>query len=164
MGRGKVMWPFSKGSSDNEDASEQESEYVMDKIPLTTLFRWYMYDMNVDEPNKHTKVFDLTPVSPEGDEKERQESDARSDQVEPLLSFLNLYANMNARYIFEMQKADLLDAPDMTESKLKNEAPAIQAFYRQITFAGLVTSFSSALELGLVTINGSYAEIDEGSI
>jgi len=156
------MWPFSKGPSDEGDDSEQGVEYVMDKIPLTTLFRWYMYDMNVDEPNKHTKVFDLTPVSPEGDEKERQESEARSDQIEPLLSFLNLYANMNARYIFEMQKADLLDAPDMTEAKLKNESATIQAFYRQITFAGLVTTFSSALELGLVTINGSYTEIDEG--
>jgi hypothetical protein len=160
------MWPFSKGPSEegNDPEQEQESEYVMDKIPLSTLFRWYMYDMNVDEPNKHTKVFDLTPVSPEGDEKERQESDLRSDQVEPLLSFLNLYANMNARYIFEMQKAELLDAPEMTEEKLKGESAKIQAFYRQITFAGLVTTFSSALELGLITVNGSYAEIDEGII
>ena len=71
---------------------------------------------------------------------------------------------MNARYIFEMQKSDLLDAPGMTEEKIRAEAAKIQAFYRQITFAGLVTSFSSAIELGLVTVNGSYAEIDEGSI
>ncbi|CAB4128955.1 hypothetical protein UFOVP225_113 [uncultured Caudovirales phage] len=153
------MWPFSKGPSE-DDESEQETEYVMDKIPLTTLFRWYMYDMNVEEPNQHVNVFDLTPVSEEGDEKERQESDNRSDQVEPLLPFLNLYANMNAKYIFEMQKADLLDAPGMTESKLRDEAAVIQAFYRQVTFAGLVTSFSSALELGLVKVNGSYTEID----
>lgn len=153
------MWPFSKGQPEDQEP-EEETTYVMDKIPLTTLFRWYMYDMNVEEPNRHVKVFDLTPVSEEGDEKERQESEARADQVEPLLSFLNLYANMNARYIFEMQKADLLEAPEMTEAKLKSEAATIQAFYRQITFAGLVTSFSSAIELGLVSINGSYTEID----
>lgn len=158
------MWPFSKGPAGEDNDPEQDTELVMDKIPLTTLFRWYMYDMNVDEPNKHTQIFGLTPVSEEGDEKERQESEQRSDQIDPLLEFLNLYANMNARYIFEMQKSDLLDAPGMTEEKIRAEAAKIQAFYRQITFAGLVTSFSSAIELGLVTVNGSYAEIDEGSI
>lgn len=150
------MWPFTN-DSENDD---EDGEYVREKVPLTTLFRWYMYDMNVENPNLHTHVFDLSPVSEEGDEKERQESEARADEVEPLLPFLNLYANMNARYIFEMQKADLLDAPEMTEAKLKNESAAIQAFYRQITFSGLVTAFSSAVELGLVKLNGSYTEID----
>lgn len=150
------MWPF-KG----EDSEEPESSTLMSKVPITTLYRWYMYDMNIENPNEHLNVFNITPISDEGDEKEREESDARTDRIEALIPFMNLYANMNAHYIFEMQKADLLEIPGITEEKLKSEMPNLKQFYRQISFAAILTMLSSAIELGLLIPDGSITDIDE---
>jgi hypothetical protein len=101
-----VTWPF--GKEDNGDGEE------VTKVPLTTLYRWYMYDMSVDSPNKYLDIFGITPVSEEGDDKEREDSDIRTDNITPLIPFLNLYSNMNAQYVFEMQKEELLSMPGMT--------------------------------------------------
>jgi hypothetical protein len=148
-----VIWPFEK--NDGSDDTE------VTKVPLTTLYRWYMYDMNVDTPNKHLDIFHITPVSEEGDEKEREDSDLRTDNVGPLIPFINLYANMNAQYVFEMQKDELLAMPGMSLSKLEAETGALKQFYRQISFAGLLTAFSSAIELGIVQLDGSMTGLDE---
>lgn len=148
-----MIWPFEK--NDGSDDTE------VTKVPLTTLYRWYMYDMNVDTPNKHLDIFHITPVSEEGDEKEREDSDLRTDNVGPLIPFINLYANMNAQYVFEMQKDELLAMPGMSLSKLEAETGALKQFYRQISFAGLLTAFSSAIELGIVQLDGSMTGLDE---
>lgn len=148
-----MTWPF--GKEENSDDAE------VTKVPLTTLYRWYMYDMNVETPNKHLDIFHITPVSDEGDEKEREDSDLRTDMVSPLIPFLNLYANMNAQYVFEMQKDELLSMPGMTLNRLETETGSLKQFYRQITFAGLLTAFSSAIELGIVQLDGSMTGLDE---
>ena len=130
------------------------------KIPLTTLYRWYMYDMNVDNPNQHLDVFDITPVSEEGHEKELEESGLRTDKIGPLLPLINLYASMNAQYVFEMQKQDLIEAGLITVEKLENDKGSLKQLYKQITFSGLLTMLSSALELGLVHLDSSQIDID----
>ena len=40
-------------------------------IPFTTLIRWYLYDLEVENPNKIAELLGLTPISQEGEEKER---------------------------------------------------------------------------------------------
>lgn len=140
------------------DGSRDDME--LSKVPLTTLYRWYMYDMNDEEPNKHLGVFDITPVSQEGDEKEREESDVRTERLAPLIPFMNLYANMNAQYIFEMQKQDLIESNVISAEKLEEDHASLKKLYKQITFSGLLTMLSSALELGLITTDGAITDID----
>jgi hypothetical protein len=140
------------------DGSRDDME--LSKVPLTTLYRWYMYDMNDEEPNKHLGVFDITPVSQEGDEKEREESDVRTERLAPLIPFINLYANMNAQYIFEMQKQDLIESNVISAEKLEEDHASLKKLYKQITFSGLLTMLSSALELGLITTDGAITDID----
>lgn len=130
------------------------------KVPLNMLYRWFMYDMNVEHPNDHLDIFHITPVSEEGDEKEKQDSEARADAIEPLLPFLNLYANMNAHYIFEMQKKDLIDLPPVVAEKLVKDSSTIKAFYSQVTLAGLITALSSAIELGILKSEGAFTGIN----
>jgi hypothetical protein len=142
------------------DDDDQPGEIEISKIPLTTLYRWYMYDMNVDNPNQHLDVFDITPVSEEGHEKELEESGIRTDKLSPLIPLINLYSNMNAQYVFEMQKQDLIDAGLITIEKLENDKGSLKQLYKQITFSGLLTMLSSAVELGLVHIDSPYIDID----
>lgn len=146
------MFPFSS----NDDDDDEEAE----RIPVSTLFRWYLYDMDVKDPNTLGKAFDLLPVSAEGDEKERQDAEARIAKVDPLISFLNLYSHINSQYIFETQKATLLKMPGVTSEVLESEADSIGMFYQNVTFAGLLTTFSAAVDLGLIRINGSFTGVE----
>jgi hypothetical protein len=139
---------------------DMSGEIEISKIPLTTLYRWYMYDMNVDNPNTHLDVFEITPVSEEGHEKELEESGIRTNRLDPLLPLINLYASMNAQYVFEMQKQDLIDAGLITAEKLEHDKGSLKQLYKQITFSGLLTMLSSALELGLVHLDSSQIDID----
>lgn len=131
-----------------------EDEEGLSRVPLTTLYRWFMYDMNVEDPNEHLDVFDITPISEEGDEKERQDAEDRAERIEDLLPFLNLYANLTAQYIFEMQKSELIGMQGVPEEKLELEAGKIKSFYRTVSLAALMTTFSSAVELGIVSFEG----------
>ena len=147
-----MTWPMREESGDDD--------VTLHKVPLNMLYRWFLYDMNVENPNEVIDIFRITPVSEEGDEKERQDSEARADAVEPLLPFLNLYANMNAHYIFEMQKKDLINVPAAIAEKLDSEKATIKAFYSQVTLAGLITALSSALELGIIKSEGAFTGIN----
>ena len=140
------------------DNSRDDME--LSKVPLTTLYRWYMYDMNDESPNTHLGIFDITPVSEEGDQKEREESEARTDRLDALLPFINLYSNMNAQYIFEMQKQDLIQSGAISSEKLDEEHASLKKLYKQITFSGLLTMLSSAIELGLLRTDGAITDID----
>lgn len=147
-----MTWPMREESGDDNA--------TLHKVPLNMLYRWFMYDMNVEVPNDHIDIFKITPVSEEGDEKERQDSEARADAIEPLLPFLNLYANMNAHYIFEMQKKDLINAPAAISERLDSDKATIKAFYSQVTLAGLITALSSAVELGILKSEGAFTGIN----
>lgn len=147
------MWPF-----DDEEVPEESSKSV-EKIPLSTLFRWYMYDNNISNPNAHINVFNLNAVSEEGDEKERQDSQKRLEELEPLVPFLELYADINAEYIMDGEKSKLLEILKADEKDITTEIEALKESYRDITYAGLVAAISSALELGLIELNGIYTNI-----
>jgi hypothetical protein len=69
---------------------------------------------------------------------------------------LSLYATINAQYTFEAQKDELLKLPGINASVLDSEGDAIKNFYRNMTFAGLLSSYAAAVELGLVKLNGSF--------
>ena len=141
------MWPFIESDDGDEEIG---------KVPVSALFRWFLYDVASDDANSYATTFNLSAVSPEGDEKERNDSDDRVDKINPLYSFLSLYATINAQYTFEAQKDELLKLPGINASVLDSEGDAIKNFYRNMTFAGLLSSYAAAVELGLVKLNGSF--------
>lgn len=145
------MWPFLYSGEDENE---------VDKVPLSTLFRWFLYDMDVENPNEFNEVFNLTAVSEEGDEKEREESDKRTERLAPLFAFLSLYASMNAQYTYETQKEDIKAMPEISEEDLEKESEVIKMFYRNVSFAGIMGAFSTALELKLIKLNGTFTGIE----
>lgn len=139
--------------------SNKKKGYAESRIPLNTLYRWYMYDLDYTNPNDYVDVFDLTPVSEEGDEKERQDAERRIANVEPLLSFIQLYSNINAQYMFELQKPEFLKMTGKTEEDLGKEITTMKKLYYQLTLGGLMAAFSSAIELGIISTDGSETEV-----
>lgn len=144
-----MIWPFRK---------KDEYNLEMGSVPLSTLVRWYLYDAGVVNPNKAASYFEMTPVSEEGSEKEEADSAKRIGAVIPLFPYLAVLAEVNARVISSLQKDELVEA-GMDPSKLDNELESMKEFYEQLGFTGLITAFSAAAELGLITITGEFSEI-----
>lgn len=145
----------------NHEHDFSDGEYLS-KIPLTTLYRWFMYDIHTENPNDHVDIFKISVVSEEGDEKEQEESQLRMENIQGLLPLMNLYSTMTAQYVFEMQKREIIDDinPEMKE-KLEKDANKMKQFYKLISLSALMTMLSSAIELGILSTEGSFIEVDE---
>jgi hypothetical protein len=136
-----VSWKFWK--------KEDEPQVYSNKIPLSTLIRWYCYDLGIEEPNHLFRAFDLMPVSEEGEEYEMGESETRVDEIVGLLPFFEMIAAINAKAISTIQLQDI-----ETEDVSEIEPKLMEGLYQQVSFAALVAAFSAALELGF--LNKSY--------
>ena len=54
-----MKFPFFNRFSNND---EQNWELTRDSVPLSTLARWYLYDLGIEDANTFgAKVFNLTP-------------------------------------------------------------------------------------------------------
>jgi hypothetical protein len=136
-----VSWKFWK--------KDDEPQVYSNQIPLSTLIRWYCYDLGIQEPNDLFRAFDLMPVSKEGEEYEMGESETRVDEIVGLLPFFEMIAAINAKAITTIQLQDI-----ETEDVSEIEPKLMEGLYQQVSFAALVAAFSAALELGF--LNKSY--------
>ena len=136
-----MSWKFWK--------KDEEPKIYSDQIPLSTLIRWYCYDLGIEEPNDLFRAFDLMPVSKEGEEYEMGESETRVDEIMGLLPFFEMIAAINAKAISTIQLQDI-----ETEDVSEIEPKLMEGLYQQVSFAALVAAFSAALELGF--LNKSY--------
>jgi hypothetical protein len=154
-----MKFPFFNRFSNNDDG--QTWGLTRDSVPLSTLARWYLYDLGIEDANTFgAKVFDLTPISNEGKEKEEEDSVHRMSFVIPILPFLNLMAEINAQAIVAVQKSDMIKH-GMPEDEIETGLVETTEFYKSIGFATLVSGCAAAVELGLIDISGTFTSIDE---
>lgn len=151
-----MRWPFKNNRFSNDDGDD----WVTKAVPISTLARWYMYDMDVEDTNKLAVSLDLTPVSPEGDEKERQDSDVRVEHISPLMPFFYTLADINANVVLNVQKANLPEEMRGVFDGSPEELHHLYNFYRSMSFAAILSSFSSAAELGLIDLSGRFVTND----
>lgn len=122
---------------------------------MSTLFRWYCYDLKVENPNRIAEAYGLTPISDEGEQMEKKDSLMRTIKLMPYLPFLETMSEINAMVIAESQNQGLMellkDTTDTSEEELEELMDKIINIYKALTMSGLIAAFSSALELGLVT-------------
>lgn len=152
------MWPFGSNKRSNDD----DDDWVTKSIPVTTLARWYLYDVEVNNPNALAVLLDLTPVSEEGDEKERQDSEVRVDRLYNIFPFIKTMAEINAKAVFQVQRAEL---PEELTKLLNPNSPEMEQlikFYEHLSFAAIMSAFSSAAELGLVELSGKFTSKEIG--
>lgn len=146
-----IGWPIS--------GPEEPGE--VHKVPITTLFRWFLYDTIGEDANKNIGVFDLSPVSDEGHEKEQEDSDNRIAAIEAIIPFLTIYANMNAEFSFETHRKEMLKIPGIDESVLESGSEALKEFYSNLAFNGMLAVMSAAVELNLIKLYGMYTGMKE---
>lgn len=136
-----------------------EAQIVEQAVPMSTLIRWYCYDLGIDDVNSLAEQFGLFPVSEEGEAFENDESDKRMDNIYPLLPFIDMMSKINAKAVSAIQFEGL------GEEELANlgefDPEIMEAIYSQISFAALTSAFSSAIELGLVNRNYGTMTIGE---
>lgn len=144
------MWPFNPA-----DDADDES-WVTREIPITTLARWYLYDMDVKNVNKLATTLDLMPVSEEGDEKERQDSNTRVDRIEDLIPYISIMSEINAKAVIQVQQNELPASVRRAMQHHSAELEQLLLFYQHMSFAAIFSAFSSAAELGLIDISGRF--------
>lgn len=127
-----------------------EVEFFKKDIPLSTIARWYIYDTELAEPNEIAELMGLSNVSEEGNEKERQDSDARLQRIDYLLPFLDAIANIGAESITSIQVAEIITKNPDDKEEIEREVGTMRILYKVIGMAAVIGAFSSAMEIGLI--------------
>lgn len=133
-----------------KDFVEAQLELVRKDIPISTLTRWYIYDTELAEPNEIASLIGLTYVSEEGNEKEREDSDVRLENIQQLLPFLDLIAKIGADVITNIQVKEITDRNPEDKEEIAREVGTMNVLYRVIGMSAIIGAFSSAMEIGLI--------------
>lgn len=129
---------------------EFDIEFFKKDIPLSTIARWYIYDTELAEPNEVSALLGMTNVSEEGNEKEREDSDNRLEQIDYLLPYLEAIASISADVITSIQVKEITDKNPQDKEEIEREVGTMNVLYRVIGMAAIIGAFSTAMELGLV--------------
>lgn len=143
---------------------DEEGEHLppgVERVPLNMLYRWYLYDTHPDtNPVKYNKLFELTPVSEEGHQKELEDSADRLDKIAPLEQFLEFYAEITSEFVVELNKDTFLSASNAVDEKAQQHFLAtLKESYKINAYYGLVSALASAVELGLIKIQGTRTKV-----
>lgn len=135
-----MSW-FSKFKRNKEEIVVETQD-----LPVSTLVRWFLYDTDLSDPNDLAIALGLNPVSEEGESKELEDSDNRLFEVADLFPYLDTIAEIAANSVVAAQLSE-------AGEELSEDAPLhiMLPLYKLVAQAALVSGFSSAVELGLVT-------------
>ena len=121
----------------NSDDRFEDVSLSLNDVPMTTLIRWFLYDTAVYEENAAAELIGLNRVSEEGDNKEREDSDTRLEEIEPLLPFIEAMADISSNVLASIQ---VKESEDATEQDLI----LMQRVYKMLAISTLVGAFSAA--------------------
>jgi hypothetical protein len=124
-------------------------EPVHQEIPFSTITRWSLYDLMLDNPNKVAVDLGLNPVSDEGHDKEREDSDLRLANVQPLLPFIEVTAELTARILSSVQLSEIEDIDDSLDLD-PEDIDIMIAFFKSVALSSLIVAFSSAIQLDMI--------------
>ena len=127
------------------------------EIPMTTLFRWFLYDTGLDDANKLAELVGLNRVSEEGDAKEQEDSDLRLSRLYSLMSYIDAISDMTADTFVAMQEGK--DADGLTDE----ETEASRIIYKAVGMSTLIGALSIGLDLGILdsdVVGGGKIEMD----
>jgi hypothetical protein len=130
-------------------------EVVPASVSMGTLFRWYCYDVGIEDPNKLSNLLGLTPISKDVEDMELKDSYQRLEYIEPIMAFLRAMAEINSAAISENQFALFENAlPDMSDEDKGHLKEHMRMLANVISLTALVSTFSSAIHVGLVEPTG----------
>jgi hypothetical protein len=146
-----------------------EDEIYSQKVPLSTVSRWYLYDTElVDNVNDLAEMVGLSRISEEGESKEQEDSKARVAVVAPIFPFLEFISDVSAKSLCALHLTELLSSEDEVDDKeLEERSEAMMSVYKAVALSTLMGAFSIGLHLGIITTDtintdvSEFGEIDE---
>ena len=131
---------------------EAEFEIVTHQVPMSTVCRWYLYDIGlVEDVNGMAELLGLNRISLEGEEMEREESDARMRNIEPLFPFLDSIADFSSQLLTTIHMKEIVDSnPDVDADDLSKKAGDMSSIYKAAALSSLIGGISAAVDLGLL--------------
>lgn len=137
-----------------EPTAEDMNNYTMSLlgVPMSTLYRWYLYDTAVDSPNKYAVRAGFSPISKEGESLEKNDSTKRLTRVLPLKDFLTVMSAITADVFGEavMEMASEIGLIKK-EADFETRKDAMKDICITISLSALIPALSAALELGILS-------------
>jgi len=133
---------------------KDEYEIVTSQIPMTTVYRWYIYDTVPDaNANEIAVSLGLNPISPEGEAKEREDSEERLLQVQELFPFVETISELSAKVMtsIHLKELDGIDSED--KDIILQNVDSMASVYKAIAFSTLIGAFSIGINLGMIEQN-----------
>jgi len=145
MGRCKVSWFRRK---------RDDYEIVTSQVPMSTVYRWYIYD-TVPDANANDIAVDLglNPISPEGEAKEREDSENRLVQVQELFPFVETIAELSSKVMTSMHIKELDNVDIEDKEIILQNVDSMASVYKAIAFSTLIGAFSIGINLGMIEQN-----------
>lgn len=146
-----MNWKFWQKKNEPEIIIESQS------VPTSMLFRWALYDLGIDTPNRFSEAAGFVPISDEGEEMEKRDSKIRLDNLEPYVGFIDTMAYITAEILSEsfagiLRKYNLVD----DSMSIDQEKKALAELYHQIAISALVPTLSAGLNLGIIVNPGTF--------
>lgn len=155
------MNPFNwfKKKKEEEPLFDIEGLPETEFLAGTTLMRWYLYDLDVANPEELANRLALPAISEEGSEKEKQDSDIRMDKVEDYEPFIKMMSEISGSVINKIQdeyfenhlKEQFPDVTDEEITSLRAVRAENAEFFDQIGFAAALFTLSVGFHVGLFT-------------
>lgn len=146
-----MNWKFWKKNN------EETADHAPVMVPSSTLFRWALYDLGIENPNKFAEAAGFTPISEEVEFMELQESNKRLSALDPYKSFISMMANITAEILTETS-ANLLGKEMFENTGIPQDVQEDLLFdmYLKISAMSLLPAVSAALDLGIMVNPGAY--------
>lgn len=131
---------------------------VTTEVPLSTMVRWMLYDIGVNDDIDLTKMVGLMPVSKEGDDKETEDSEDRLSAVYDIFPFLDMISGMTANVLAALHCKDIKSNDvDFNEDDLNT----LTSLYKTIAVSSLITSISTGVHLGLLEVISANYDLEK---
>ena len=129
-----------------------EFEIVTNDVPMTTVYRWYLYDTSLtDEVNDLAEIIGLSRISEEGEIKEEEDSERRMQNAAPLFPFLESMADLSANVMSALHAKEMVEEyPEEIDEDTTKMLSEMHSVYKAIALSTLVGTISGALELGII--------------
>lgn len=152
-----MSWKFWKKSKQEDLMGPVASPLV----PVSTLFRWYCYDLEIVNPNRISSKLGLSGVSEDVEEMEKEASNKRLVHIVPILPFLKAVASINATVLSEIQSENIKNQIGPDDERMAHVMEALEDVLGHISLSALIAGFSAAISLGVVHSSGIAAkEVD----
>lgn len=131
-------------------SKEPEYAVVERDVPMSTILRWYLYDTAIGNENSIAELIGLTPVSAEGDAKEREDSENRLLHILPLFPYIESISDISANVMTTMHLKEMSESEEDVSNEILSDIESMKSVYKAVALSTLVGAMSIAVNLELI--------------